>query len=334
MPWSYDIREDNTYGGTSKHRANAKIHGDILRNTLQSAVIAMRAEKCSKLMFGGRDVWTLAVLAEKRKIPYLFIPELSRHVSKDPAIKDFLALKGFTGDELFVDTGFAGSIPRNLMEHFGRAFKFRLMSQTSVGYRDMVAIERTPEQLFPCRKRAREEALQTEYLAKYWKTGTIDSGRVTQYIATHGHVQRAALITSMLWRGVPSFQPRQSGTHDKWETPFFSAIQKSFEPKKAKTAVHMPYDDDVKNTILMNALQTVQGRTAILAAMAMPIHILEQQNLQPPLLNSVNRKLNILNRVVQTAKDKGEPEMDGKGPSVAEIREKLMKLRNKLIQIC
>lgn len=275
VPWSYDIREHiqwGSSGGFSVFRETSQLHSRILRNTLSSAVAAMRLEGCTKLMLGGRDVWTLAVIAERRRVPYLFVPELSRKVSECYAVKDFLISRGFTGDELFVDTGFVGSIPDCLAKHFGRTFKFRLISQRPkyplgsvsqqntdkltftfketvkdgepvseiIGFHPKGKVPRPlremlpkrilhPNQLFPNRKNARAEALETEYLAKYWKTGTLDTPyedgfaylcpkweppktRVTQYFATRQNIQRAALLTSMLWRGVDSYVPRGEST--------------------------------------------------------------------------------------------------------------------------
>ncbi len=131
VPWSFDIRENNAHGGHSKYRESAKIHYQVMRDTLASAQAALRHEGCDRIFLGGRDVWALAVLAERRRIPYLFVPELSRPVCDRPEVKEFLASRGFRGTELFLDTGFAGSIPRSLAKWYGEVpFKFRLMSQS------------------------------------------------------------------------------------------------------------------------------------------------------------------------------------------------------------
>ena len=213
VPWDYDVREINSHNGHSKYRESARIHHEILRSTLDSALYNLRQEGCSKLFLGGRDVWTFAVMCERRNIPNTFVPELSRNVAGNPAAKTFLESRGFVGDELFLDTGFAGSIPRMLQEHWdGRPFKFRLMSQSDVqvvetGPGMLVDVDPyekvencncqdsdescskcnppprrlikqgyklRPNQLFPNRKSARSEAIETEYLAKYWKTGTVE----------------------------------------------------------------------------------------------------------------------------------------------------------------
>lgn len=184
VEWSYDIKEGNFYGGTSKYRESAKLHHKLLRTTLDSALIALRAEGCSRLFLGGRDVWTFAVLCERRRIPYMFVPELSRNVANSPASRPFLETLGFKGDELFLDTGFVGSIPRSLEKHFGRAFPFRLMSQSDQDFTTKNGFTRRPNQLFPNRKAARSEALETEYLAKYWKTGGVDRNEFVGHAST------------------------------------------------------------------------------------------------------------------------------------------------------
>jgi hypothetical protein len=325
VPWEFDVRERNLNQGSSKYRESARIHNRIINDTLQASLAALRHEGCSRLFLGGRDVWTFAVLCAKTRIPCMFVPELSRTVSARAACRPFLEAAGFTGDELFLDTGFAGSIPRNLQNHWpGRKFKFRLMSQ------DIQAVEeyapkpdqlvdcdpekegihrkwlmkqtkyrRRPQQLFPNRAKAREEALETEYLAKYWRSGTyealihqgfapevfkewkdrqgvdglglrrflkrahnvqnlgifdghevifvsendmhlapgfrewwlslptvnepkvsVESETIIQYFSDRQTIQRAALLTSMLWRGIPFWkaamakkQPKPTGNN-------------------------------------------------------------------------------------------------------------------------
>jgi hypothetical protein len=290
VPWDFDVREINVNSGSSKYRESARIHHQIVIDNLNSAMAALHQEKCSKLFLGGRDVWAFAVACARRKIPFLFIPELSRHVTSKPGIRQFLESHGFDGSELFLDTGFAGSIPRNLQQHWpGLNFRFRLMSQSDIHVvedksklvdcdpssgktRKLIhRYRRRPQQLFPNHAKAREAALETEYLAKYWRSGTWEHGlpittgqvnavfqewpkkegvfkfsrkpghvclcdskevvevsvadakriepmlvawmaalpdgvvpeRVVQYFSDKRTIARAALLTSMLWRGIP-----------------------------------------------------------------------------------------------------------------------------------
>lgn len=308
VPWEYDVREVNAHGGSSKYREQAKVDHNVLNTTLDSAMAAMRHEGCDRLFLGGRDVWAFAVMCERRRIPYMYVPELSRYVSSRPEVKPFLEARGFRGEkELFLDTGYAGSIPRNLAAHFpGSKFKFRLMSQTEQFVHkaaesmlvDCLPEEnggkqrkyqnkkerwkRYPNQLFPNRKTAREEAMFQEYVAKYQRSGTFSEamksapighaptvfkewlhrpgiwryddaktrmlcltdgkeaigvglqdvkiapgfyewykslpkgpawvppnhtmGEIVQYLSDRRSIQRAALLTSQLWRGIPSWK--------------------------------------------------------------------------------------------------------------------------------
>lgn len=208
VSWSDSIIEGGA--GSSAFRASAKLHGAILRSTLASSVTAMRAEKCSKLFLAGRDVWALAVLAERKGVPYVFLPQISRSVASSDEVRTFLMEHGITGQELLIDTGFAGSIPMHLSICLGVQVPFRLMSQSPVSTFDFFArfskrtkkgLESRPKQVFPNRKNARAEALETEYLAKYWQTGRIENGQVTQRLSTRDQIRGAAILTSRLWRG-------------------------------------------------------------------------------------------------------------------------------------
>ena len=76
---------------------------------------------------------------------------------------------------------------------------------------DMRAIER-PNQVFPNRANVRGEALEIEYLPKYWASGTItvpdwntsttEESKVIQYLAKPEEIIAAAFLTSNIWRGV------------------------------------------------------------------------------------------------------------------------------------
>lgn len=232
-PWSMDVREktefESKYG--SSFRETAKVHNRLICDTLKSAIVAMRAEKSKRLLLAGRDVWSLAVHSERLGIPYIFIPEISRRVSESSYVRELLDHYGVTGEELLLDTGFAGSVPRGLSAQTGKKFRFRLMSQDSQGSQSSgfsfltgqkYNQENLPEQLFPSRKTARQEALETEYLAKYWKTGGIHQDErklwenrvpiligknpptsgIFQHFSTRENIQRAAVLTSKLWRGL------------------------------------------------------------------------------------------------------------------------------------
>jgi hypothetical protein len=328
--WEFNVREIAQYGGHSKYRESARIHHSVIVNTLDSALAAIRDEGCTKLFLGGRDVWAFAVCCARRRIPFLFIPELSRYVTGKPQIRTFLESRGFTGEELFLDTGFAGSIPRNLQKHWPDLdFRFRLMSQSNIvmhqeaGLVDTDPVKESkprrivherwrsrPQQLFPNRKKAREEALETEYLAKYWKTGTYEiplpmlacaprdmlekwmtregvykfthkpgyahvcdgkevaevslwdakqtapdlfawmeqlperpapEERVVQFFSDRRTIQRAALLTSMLWRGIPfwkaAMNQKAAAKAQQWSSSYSSTGTESDESDECQGTI-------------------------------------------------------------------------------------------------
>ena len=202
-----------------------------------SAESTKKALGCTQLLFAGRDVWAYEIMARKRDISSLYIPEISRKVvSNNFALKALLDEYGFTGKELLVDTGFMGSIPRGIDFAMGTNLKFVLMSQNAVavsfhnydiqksGYtpdgkkitytnsgipivdghpqtkEDHRVVQR-PNQIFPNRANSRGEALETEYLPKYFASGTIREGKVIQYLASAEEIVAAAFLTSNIWRG-------------------------------------------------------------------------------------------------------------------------------------
>lgn len=59
-----------------------------------------------------------------------------------------------------------------------------------------------PNQVFPNRRKARREALETEYLPKYFRQGTVRDGVPVLYLADPVDIVQTAVITSNIWRGV------------------------------------------------------------------------------------------------------------------------------------
>ena len=217
-----ELSIDKIFSGECFDGGRGALNFDILRETLKSAESKRRVMGASRLLFAGRDVWLLHVMAQKRGMDSLFIPEISRRVAGAPKdiLISFLKSRGFTGDELLVDTGFVGSIPKAINAATGGNLKFVLMSQTEIFGRESESMEagwragnskedikakKRPQQLFPQRAAARNEALQTEYLPKYWASGTVkmidDKEQVIQYLANITEFVKAAVLTSCVWRG-------------------------------------------------------------------------------------------------------------------------------------
>jgi len=236
-----NIFGSSLYSGFESWSPNnrGKLHFDIIKNALLSAESTRKALGCTKLLLAGRDVWAFEIMARKREIHSLYIPEISRKVVSDPfALRILLKEYGFTGNELLVDTGFMGSIPRGINVAMGTNLKFILMSQNpvstsfihknneqqhsgytpdgkkvtyvtnSVSYKGQFPqtkederIVNRPNQIFPNRANARGEALETEYLPKYFASGTVREDKVIQYLASAEEIVAAAFMTSNIWRG-------------------------------------------------------------------------------------------------------------------------------------
>ncbi len=247
--------------------SRGKVHFDLIREALLSADSTRKALGCSKLLFAGRDVWAFEIMAQKRGIPSLFIPEISRRVvQNERALRELVDSYGFTGNELLVDTGFAGSIPRNMNTNLGCNLKFILLSQDGFGSfagptsssghigigipitnhkEDERAVSR-PNQIFPNRSNVRGEALEIEYLPKYWASGTIHidyaapehdvfdppSSKVVQYLATPQEIIAAAFLTSNIWRGV-KYGRNDDGSYKS------APIKEERRPRKKKSSLFM-----------------------------------------------------------------------------------------------
>lgn len=205
------------YDGSRRTSNTSALHFDVLRQTLLSAESLRKSKGYSHLLLTGRDVWQIEVMARRRRIPTLFLPEVSRLFvrSTGPAAKEFMLEKGVTDNMLLIDTGFVGSIPLGMSEKLGFDIPFALMSQdvkngTKHAWIPGAVADKRPNELFPCRKGKRAEALATEYLPKYFCSGTVKNGKVVQYLAEAQEIAQAAVLTSDIWRGI------KQSPNNKW----------------------------------------------------------------------------------------------------------------------
>jgi hypothetical protein len=178
-----------------------------LRNALLSVASYAKKLGDKKLLLAGRDVWTLEVLAQRNGIPSVFMPEVSRPVADQPSILLGLLCKaGVKGDELFVDTGFYGTIPLAIGAALGKPVEFALLSQSYAG-------APSSRQVFPRMRGARSWALWLEYLPKYWVSGRPDTTNykrfVSQPLASVSSVIDAAILTTCLWHGADWYAARR-----------------------------------------------------------------------------------------------------------------------------
>lgn len=188
-----------------------------VRNAFDSAV---SQAKDRPLLLAGRDVWAFKVLAERHRVRAIYIPVISRSVANNERVlRKVLKDHGVTGNELLVDTGFMGSIPRAISGVLGKELEFSMISQNPL-FRvprrvTGTTIDRLPNQVFPNMKGSRALALWLEYLPKYFRTGRVQSpvnpdartvdvrnGEAVQNLSSPKEIVAAAVLTSCIWHGI------------------------------------------------------------------------------------------------------------------------------------
>lgn len=117
--------------------------------------------KGKQILLPGRDVFIFEILARRENYPTVFMPECSRqsvaHIAKDlgPVRNCFL-----------FDTGFAGSIPRNL-----RIKNYTMLSSSQLTAEGFGHGKDVSTQVFPRLSLSRHLALKIEQTPKYWESG-------------------------------------------------------------------------------------------------------------------------------------------------------------------
>jgi len=247
-------------------RSPKPFHWDVIQRNLISSEALRRELGCPCLLLTGRDMWLFEVLARRFGFPSIYLPQISRNVStpykttEQKNILKFLQDNGVTGNELFVDTGFAGSVPAGIQNILNEHWEYprpkdkkeikvkSILVSQSTGERrqDLEPIythvphpklkgnvrrdpSKRPNQIFPNRKRAREEALVIEYLPKYFCSGSMYYGEVYQVLAELPEIISAAIITSLVWRGTKGLEDLGESEKPKPKKP-----QPRKAPKKKK----------------------------------------------------------------------------------------------------
>jgi hypothetical protein len=155
----------------------------VIKNTWRSIKAQAKANGSKQILLPGRDVFVFEILARRENYPTIFMPECSRVTVRKIA-------PGYARDKKNVylfDTGFAGSIPRNLgTPNFG------LLSH---------AERNSTKQIFPRLTFSRGLALKIEQTPKYWESGRIDSfGEVLQPWSTREVFIQAARLTIEIYK--------------------------------------------------------------------------------------------------------------------------------------
>lgn len=171
----------------------------ILCNAVRSLRRRVRSDRLS-VVLPGRDVWAFEVMARRKRVPTIYDARVSRSVSSEEEVCRSIVSAWPVDDwrrALVFDTGFAGSIWRDICKATGERPHLLLLSASS---------RVNERQLFPGHTGSRQKALAFEYLPKYCTRGSTKDGAPVQHLAALKEFIDAALLTVWLWHHV---SPRQ-----------------------------------------------------------------------------------------------------------------------------
>lgn len=155
----------------------------IIKNAWRSV---KRAAQGKQILLAGRDVFVFEVLARRENYPTQFIPQCSRVAAKSIVVSK---------DSFLFDTGFVGSVPREL-----GLSDYKLLSFAANRF-DPFKI-----QIFPRMTGSRGLALKIEGTPKYWMTGRVVDGAVVQDFTPNDEFERAAKLTIAIYKNsAPKF---------------------------------------------------------------------------------------------------------------------------------
>lgn len=178
----------------------------VIKNAWRSV---KRSANGRTVLLPGRDVFVFEILARRENYPTLFVPSCSRVTVRTIA-------KLFTNihDYYLFDTGFAGSIPRNL----GLCKdSFNLLSSSDMR-RDF-----TSAQLFPRLSFSRGLALKIENTPKYWESGRLSAtGEVLQPLQTlEQFIEAARLTIEVYTNSSPKFINKHKPMQTRKEVEYY-----------------------------------------------------------------------------------------------------------------
>lgn len=159
-------------------------HNQIIHTLLKNTVRSLRSRK-ARVVFLGRDVWSWYVVAQQIGLNSIFDPRVSREIARDrdSILRIANELKLQDEDVLF-DTGFAGTIHRQVSQHTG-------LKLTNL----MLSCHSDEVKLFPTQALSRNRALFLEYLPKYFTSGRVNGNEIHQTMTSLNEFVRATLTT-------------------------------------------------------------------------------------------------------------------------------------------
>lgn len=195
----------NTYKPRPQRPTEKQIAYRLIYDSLEAMEYKIGVSQ--KLILTGRDTWQLYIGAMKRKrlrSRTLYIPQINRAVSQSQLGVDLLKRKGANISDLYVDTGYVGTIFNNL-----RALGFRidpsnvlLLSTTSDTYKTLFK-----------KNKYRGEVEIIETSPKYYESAELGrtwnpiirrytDDKIKQNLNSKKEVIKCALLTKMIWRGL------------------------------------------------------------------------------------------------------------------------------------
>ena len=170
--------------------------GDVMHSIIWNSLRKLRKlirRHGAVLVLPGRDVWAWEVIARQRRLRSIYDSRISRTVADHhPALRKVIGEWGVPDMDgtLVFDTGFAGSIHRNICQATQKNPKIMLLSANE-SLRD--------RQVFPGHTGSRSKALAIEYFPKYLQRATVHGDDPYQAISTIEEFIKTALLTIWLW---------------------------------------------------------------------------------------------------------------------------------------
>lgn len=170
--------------------------GDVMHSIIWNSLRKLRKlirRHGAVLVLPGRDVWAWEVIARQRRLISIYDSRVSRTIADHhPTLRKVIGEWGVPDMDgtLVFDTGFAGSIHRNICQATQKKPKIMLLSADE-GLRD--------RQVFPGHTGSRSKALAIEYFPKYLQRATIQDNEVYQAISSIEEFIKTALLTIWLW---------------------------------------------------------------------------------------------------------------------------------------
>jgi hypothetical protein len=189
----------------------------VIKNSWRSVKRAAKKSGKETILLAGRDVFIYEILARRENYPTKFMPEISRATVNHITIENL-------EDYFLFDTGFVGSIPKNLGTENFSLLSYAMNRFLSPSALNRISVQ-NPEtkQVFPRLSFSRGLALKIEKTPKYWESarpaGPMHEVEVIQPLSKREEFIAAARLTIEIYtNSSPKFipTPQPIGKEDIW----------------------------------------------------------------------------------------------------------------------